>query len=167
MERSRSAWIEARARIFCGNREEPRGTHRLKPPKNAPPRDFFCRLSGRQPIISSLKVLFLAEKTKRRRGVSSAILLRSAGGFRASDQFNARAQALQHMTRVPVAIRLSSSSLLLMTKTRLNRALRAILLLLANCVRRDIIQTRWMDSYLSIRIVSESYTLPEEGVCTC
>lgn len=89
---------------------------------------------------------------KRRRGVSSAILFRSAGGFRASDQFNARAQALQHMTRVPVAIRLSSSSLLLMAKTRLNRTVRAILLLLANRVRRDIIQRRWMDSYLSIRI---------------
>lgn len=86
-------------------------------------------------------LIFVGEKEMETR-VSSAILLRSAGGLRASDQFNARAQALQHMTRVPVAIRLSTSSLLLMAKTRLKRALRAILLLLLNCVRRDFFQRR-------------------------
>lgn len=32
LDRRRGAWIEARTRIFCGNREEPRGTHSLKYP---------------------------------------------------------------------------------------------------------------------------------------
>lgn len=139
LETRSSACTGARARIFGGtsNREDPRGTHRLKnPPKKAPLRFSLASLDDERSggDYFACKVFFLAEKGKWRLGVSSAVLLRSAGGFRASDQFNARAQissqALQHMTRVPVAIRVSSSSLLLMAR-RLNRALCAILLLIA------------------------------------
>ncbi|KAL1265913.1 hypothetical protein QQF64_003940 [Cirrhinus molitorella] len=56
LERRRSAWIEARTRIFCGNREEPRGTHSLKYPEMLRFVFFPCRLSGRRAIISALKV---------------------------------------------------------------------------------------------------------------
>lgn len=138
LETRRSACTGARARIFGGtsNREDPRGTHRLKNPPKKLRFGFPSPLDDERSAgeYFACKILFLAEKGKWRLGVSSAVLLRSAGGFRASDQFNARAQissqALQHMTRVPVAIRVSSSSLLLMAR-RLNRPPCAILLLLA------------------------------------
>lgn len=148
LETRRSACIGACARIFGGtsNREDPRGTHRLKNPPKKLRFGFPSPLwTTRGPEVISPVKFFLAEKRKWRLGVLSAVLLRSAGGFRASDQFNARAQissqALQHMTRVPVAIRASSSSLLLMAR-RLNRAPCAILLLLAKSTSESPCETR-------------------------
>lgn len=72
LERRRSAWIEARTRIFCGNREEPRGTHSLKYPKILLFGFFFFFLSP-QWITSGYfgfkSLIFVGENETETRGL--------------------------------------------------------------------------------------------------